>query len=338
MNAIHVRLFGKLGIFVDDEPECLLGAQPTTLDASFRSSSDVERLSLGGRKEQELLVYLLLYRDRQHRRETLANLLWEQSTTSQSLKYLRNTIWKVQASFSSDDVDSVVTVDGEWICLNSSANILLDIAQLEAAFVSVQGRAGHHLSDIQVAQLDEAIRVYRGDLLDGWYQDWCVFERERFRSMYLGVLDKLMAYCETQHLYERGIEYGTLILRPDRARERTHRRLMRLYYRAGDRTAALRQYDVCVAALREELDVAPGQQTQTLYGKICRDNAGYETPGEPADIEPLRPEDLLAQVESLQESLDTSQRQLQAIRRLVKQLLDDQPPMKPHKDAFTDAP
>lgn len=338
MDGIRVRLFGKFGVAVDNDPECLLDAQPTTLDASFRSSSGVERLSLGGRKEQELFVYLLLYRDRQHRRETLANMLWEQSTTSQSLKYLRNAIWKLQATFPSDDSASIVTVDGEWISLNHEANIWLDVVQLEEAFVSVQGCAGHKLSRTQAAQLDEAIRLYQGDLLDGWYQDWCVFERERFRSMYLGALDKLMAYCESQQLYERGIEYGTRILRPDRARERTHRRLMRLYYRAGDRTAALRQYDLCVAALREELDVAPGQQTQALYAKICRDEVDRKSSGDAHDAESLRPEDLLAQLESLQESMTANQQQLQTISRLVKRLLDNQPPSTSPKDVSTDAP
>ena len=38
------------------------------------------------------------------------------------------------------------------------------------------------------------------------------------------------------------LAYGARILHCDRARERTHRRLMRLHFLAGDRTAALRQY------------------------------------------------------------------------------------------------
>lgn len=302
MDTVHVQLFGKFGISVDNDPDCLLS----------------------GRKEQELFVYLLLYRERQHRREALANLLWEQSTTSQSLKYLRNTIWKVQAAFSSDDTDSVVAVDGEWICVSRDANIWVDVAQLEAAFACAQGRAGQELSEAEVARLDEAIRLYHGDLLDGWYQDWCVFERERFRSMYLGVLDKMMAYCEKQHLYERGIEYGARILRPDRARERTHRRLMRLYYRAGDRTAALRQYDLCVTALREELNVAPGQQTQALYEVICRDEVNRQSIDESIDVASAGPKELLAQIAYLQETLDSSQRQLRSISERVKRLLDAQ--------------
>ena len=37
--------------------------------------------------------------------------------------------------------------------------------------------------------------VYRGDLLEGCYQDWCLFERERLQNAYLAMLDKLMVRC-----------------------------------------------------------------------------------------------------------------------------------------------
>ena len=35
--------------------------------------------------------------------------------------------------------------------------------------------------------------LYRGDLLTGWYQDWCLIERERYQCMFVSLLDKLMA-------------------------------------------------------------------------------------------------------------------------------------------------
>jgi DNA-binding SARP family transcriptional activator len=46
---------------------------------------------------------------------------------------------------------------------------------------------------------------------------------------------------------------------------------MRLYYRAGDRTAALRQFERCITALCEELDVRPGKRTLVLYDQIRKD-------------------------------------------------------------------
>jgi len=90
--------------------------------------------------------------------------------------------------------------------------------------------------------------------------------------MYLAMLDKLMSYCEVYHDYETSLLYGMRIMCYDRARERTHRRLMRLYYLLGDRAEALRQYERCAAALDEELGVNPSKNTVSLYKQIQEDH------------------------------------------------------------------
>jgi hypothetical protein len=99
--------------------------------------------------------------------------------------------------------------------------------------------------------------------------------------MYLSMLDKLLDYCEAQSEPEAGLMYGQQILRYDRARERTHRRMMRLHYLAGDRTSALRQYHSCVQALAEELDVGPAKSTVALYNQIRADQVRNDSPPSP---------------------------------------------------------
>jgi DNA-binding SARP family transcriptional activator len=141
----------------------------------------------------------------------------------------------------------------------------------DEALARVRGIPGQALEPAHAAVLEEAVQLYRGDLLEGWYQDWCLYERERLQNVYLDMLDKLMAYCEAHQQYEAGAEYGAKILRCDRARERTHWRLMRLRYLAGDRAGALRQYERCVAALDQELGVRPSQRTVALCEQIRAD-------------------------------------------------------------------
>ena len=85
--------------------------------------------------------------------------------------------------------------------------------------------------------------------------------------MYLAMLDKLICYCEAKRKFELGLLYGTLILRYDRAHERTHRRLMNLHYLSGDRTAALRQFERCAAAL-EEASGTPRRPNPTKYNYV----------------------------------------------------------------------
>jgi DNA-binding SARP family transcriptional activator len=260
MSTLTVRLFGKLCVRRSDQ--VLVG-----LDAG---------------KVQELLCYLLLYRDRAHPRETLAELLWGDSSTTQTKKYLRQALWQLQAALGSPGEpfnDHVLLVEPDWVQLNPEADVWLDVAVLEQAFALAQGVPGRELAAHRAQTLHAAVQLYQGDLLEGWYQDWCIYERERLQNVYLVMLDKLMGYCEANREYEAALVYGARILRHDRARERTHQRLMRLHYLAGDRVAALRQYEHCVAALDAELGVRPAKGTVALYRQIEADQLEGPAPG-----------------------------------------------------------
>jgi DNA-binding SARP family transcriptional activator len=249
MSELSIQLFGKFTIQAD-------GKRLGGIDSS---------------KVQELLAYLLVYRGRPHARESLAELLWEASSTAQSKKYLRQALWQMQQMLPKAEYKELIRIEPDWVRISPEADYWLDVAEFENAFSLAHGIPGQQIEIAVAARLDKAVALYRGDLLEGWYSDWCLYERERLQNMWLAMLDKLMSYCEARREYEAGLSYGTRVLRDDRARERTHRRLMRLAYLAGDRTGALRQYERCVRALDEELRVRPSQRTEQLHQQILDD-------------------------------------------------------------------
>lgn len=265
MGNLYISLFGKLRIHDDD-----LGT-----------------LHLEPRRAAELLCYLLLYRDRLHEREKLATLLWPEAPPAQSKRYLRQLLWQLQSTLNhTDQPDAhLVYADHTRLGINHDVSYGLDIARFETAFATVADQPGGSLCAQQVEQVRAAVQLYQGDLLEGWYQDWCILERDRLQNMYLAMLDKLLSHSETHQVYEAGLTYGIQILRYDRAREQTHRQLMRLYYLAGNRTAALHQYELCVTTLREELDVEPTASTVALYQQISKEQfCSSDLSGAPGEL------------------------------------------------------
>src|SRR5262245_24777273 len=102
MSTVSVALFGRFSVRRDGQP--LAG-----FDA---------------RKVQELLSYLILYRDRPHPRETLAGLLWGDGTAPQSKKCMRQSLWQLQAALESDadpHGDHILLVETEWIQFNKES-------------------------------------------------------------------------------------------------------------------------------------------------------------------------------------------------------------------------
>jgi len=260
MSPLQVFLFGKFRM-LDSE------RSPVRLD-SFRA--------------QELLCYLLLNRGHPQCRERLASQLWgNTATTAESRGQLRKALWYLQSVLDGNagSADAcLLLVEPGWVQINPDSKVWLDVAAFEGAFDLLVDGPSAGLEQHQAESLRSVVEFYQGDLLEGWYQEWCLFERERFQYMYLAMLDRLMVFCEARQRYEAGVDYGKRILRYDRAREHTHRQLMRLYCLAGNRTAALRQYEQCMAALQEELGVGPARRTTALYELIRADRLDRPSP------------------------------------------------------------
>jgi DNA-binding SARP family transcriptional activator len=275
------------------------------------------------RKVQELLCYLLLHRDRPHAREALAGLLWDDAAMH-SRTYLRKALWQLQAALSAAE-KSFLLVKPEWIRLDSKAELWLDVAVLEEAYALVRGVPGQNLDDRSAKAVEAAVQLYRGNLLDNWYQDWCLSERERLQQIYLTMLDKLVGYCEAHHQYEAALSYGERILRHDQARERTHQQLMRLHYLLGDRTGALRQYEHCLAVLRKEFGAGPSESTLRLYRHIQEARPMPSSAGVVLETTALSGQEVLDWLEQLQVGLNDLQGQVQQAMKAVKLALENRP-------------
>lgn len=300
MDPLRISLFGRLHLAYGDAPV-------TTCSSA---------------KAQELLCYLLLYRDRPHPRELLASLLWgDHCTTSQSKKYLRKALWQLQTGLGACaglEGHLLIETDPEWIQLHSIELLWLDVAVFEEAYAAVQDTPGHQLSAWDANVLQSGAAMYEADLLEGWYQDWCLCERERLQQIHLIMLDKLMEHCEQTGTYEAGLRYGETSLRCDRARERTYQQLMRLHYALRDRTGALRQYARCVTALREELDVAPSTRTETLREVIRRDDGPLGV----LDAAAAPPADAAASVSDRLDHIITLQHKLAALQAQIQREIE----------------
>ncbi|MCI0521020.1 MAG: hypothetical protein L0Z70_12305 [Chloroflexi bacterium] len=238
--------------------------------------------SIENSKAAELFCYLLLHRERPHPREMLATLLWKNQPAAQAKKYLRQALWHLQACLSGL---AALQVEDEWMQIRPQADLWLDVDILQAAYMQAQGTPGSQLSAAQAERLEQAAALYRGDLLEGWYQDWCLFERDRLQNEYLMMLDKLVSYYAARQEYEKGLAHGEAILKRDRAHERAHYQMMRLYMQAGNRTAALRQYERCAVALWEELGVQPSRKTQAMVELIRSGQAQEREATQPLRVE-----------------------------------------------------
>ncbi len=275
-----------------------------------------------------LLSYLLLNRHHPVHRERLAAVLWGEYSTQTSRKYLRNALWRLRQALRAvgADADDFLFIRDESITLVSSGRWSLDVDRFEEALIPLQEVPGERLTVQQADELHQAATLYSGELLEGVYDEWCLYDRERLNALFVSALHKLMVFHGLKGAYQRGLAYGEQILAQDDVCESVHRQMMHLFWLLVDRNAALAQYKRCVQILREELDVAPMKRTTRLYQLMLHNqyepdawpDALSET-GPQTQTQPLQTLDqqTLQLVQRLQSSLEETRAELRILKGLI---------------------
>jgi DNA-binding SARP family transcriptional activator len=208
-------------------------------------------------------------------RDVLLETMWPESDPQVANNRLKVAIHHLRKSFAqslanSTDAEIVSFRDGVYM-LNPELEIWTDVHEFETLWQS-----GRQLE--RAGRLDEAAdcylraeALYRGDLLEqDVFEEWTLVQRESFKDIYLTLLDKLAEHYMRTHETERAIEKWKKIIEKDACREDAYRHLISCYADRGQRALALRWYEACVTALREQLGVEPEPETVALYKQLRR--------------------------------------------------------------------
>lgn len=241
-----------------------MGELNVTLLGGFEVRGDSGALvRLPSRKASALVAILGMPPGRTHRREALAALLWGQTTDRHARGCLRHAVMAMRRTLTPID-PSLFQVGTQTLAL-SAEGVDVDVAAFERS-----------AADGSPVALERAAELYRGDLLLGFdigeplFEDWLLAERARLRETALDALRRLLAFQAEAGATERAIQIAVRLLALDPLQESVHRTLMRCYARQGRRGAALKQYQLCVAALQRELSAGPEAETRALYRELLR--------------------------------------------------------------------
>jgi len=199
---------------------------------------------------QRLLAFLALH-ERPLLRPYVAGTLWLEADDERAGASLRSSLWRLNRS-------GHRLVDSTGLQLGLAADIDVDLRRSTAlAGRLIDGTAG-------ADDLVSAEASLGGELLPDWYDDWLLFERERFRQLSLHALEALADRLVADGCLGGALRAALAAVRGEPLRESAHRALIRVHLAEGNRSEAIRQGELCRRLLREKLGVDPSPQLAHL--------------------------------------------------------------------------
>lgn len=246
MERLVVRLFGEPGAFFDGKP-WKWSAPPRCFP---------------------LLALLGLARGIPPTRAWLASTMWPDEIESDARSNLRRHLHRLARAFPQIEGVEWIRGDERSIAWNDAAPAWLDVRAFEKAVADPARRA-------------EAVEIYRGDLLEGFYDEYVLAERERLRTLYTDALADLIRDARAKRDLPSAVRFAERLLVEDEWREDALREWISAKYESGDRSGALAGYERFARRLREEFASDPMPETTALRDAV---RAGIALPDDPQEV------------------------------------------------------
>jgi DNA-binding SARP family transcriptional activator len=177
-------------------------------------------------KTAALLAYLAYHRAHPHPRGTFMELLWPEQRVEPARRSLSVELSWLRRQLQSSDGPSVVLVTDQAPVQLNPELVTTDVAEFNAA-LDAAARAIN--GDEKTEWLVQAVELYRGELLPGYFDDWVLQERSWLAERYFQALSELLSYLEKEGDLQRALRYAHHGVSVDPLREEAHHDLIRLY-------------------------------------------------------------------------------------------------------------
>ncbi|RPI86054.1 MAG: hypothetical protein EHM41_09525, partial [Chloroflexi bacterium] len=246
---LQVRLFGSFKLFQEG----------------------VERPLPASSHARTLLSYLFLNHKKNHYRLSLATLLSPESSETNARRLLNQALWHIRSKF-----PGLLFCQTDEIALAPDYPLVIDVVEFEQYILPYQAGIGKVQNAIR--DLNRAIDLYQGDLLENVYDDWVYLERERLRELYFMALEHLIQTNKAAHEYQHALNVALRLAKGDPLRESNHRDIIRLHHLLGNSSAAVKHYQDFQQLLQKELGMDPDPETQELLREISKRIGLHQTP------------------------------------------------------------
>jgi DNA-binding SARP family transcriptional activator len=226
-----------------------------------------EPFALRAKPLVRLFTHLLLAPRRTLARDLLAEHLWPDAPPDRARRNLREYLYRARRCLA-EAVPAwadLLVVEEEQIRLDLPTDWWVDVDAFQARLAAAQETSD---PTRQIALLQEARGLYRGDLLGEIYDDWVEPRRTALRAAYLQAMEQLAGLLHAAGEGHAAVQVLEEALAVDPLDEQVNRRLLEILHLQGERARALAHYRAFADRMAQELHASPTPEIQALAAWI----------------------------------------------------------------------
>ncbi len=234
---------------------CLLGGLYLTRDRLIAEGAAANRKPLA------LMALLAVAGDAGVSRDRAAGILWGDSSESQARALLKQCLYVLRKSLGGDPL-----ISGSTTMRLNRTICTTDLWDLESA--------------IEDGRVEEAVKHFRGPLLDGVYlndhptfQRWVESERDRLANRMQTSLRRTAAQLESAGKHADAAEVWSALVEQDPLSDRNELGLVRALVASGDRAAGRQRVRRYRALVKRELETDLSVEVERAF-KVALESAG----------------------------------------------------------------
>jgi DNA-binding SARP family transcriptional activator len=215
------------------------------------------------RKRLAMLKALIAFGGRAVTEEQLSEALWPDAEGGAAHQDFATTLHRLRKAL---DAENAIVLRNRQVSLDPQY-CWVDTWAFEHWASQVEVAA--ELTDTEIALADKTIALYRGPFLaqDG-DEAWTLAPRERLRSKFLRLVDKLAQHFAQSGHWEQAKTHYQKGLEVDPLAEEFYRQLMSCYVALNRPAEALALYERCQQTLRTTLGIIPSRETRALFDQV----------------------------------------------------------------------
>lgn len=215
-------------------------------------------------KAQELFAYLIKYSNKAVSKDKILEDIWPDMNPEQTSVWLHTYIYQIRNVLKKVGIKKGLVYENKGYSLISKG-IIDDVYKFKKLIKN--SKKCERMQD-KIEYLKQAISLYKGDYLEGFYNKWIVEEKYYLEEIYISSLEHLAKIYIENKEYKKAVKYLEKMLKKDPLLEKAHEMLIMIYDKTGNRIAGINQYENYCEVLKNELGIEPKIEIKNLYEKF----------------------------------------------------------------------